>query len=270
MNIVTRRNASETSNPNGDAVVLEVQQLRKQWPNGQMVLDGVDLTVTQADVFVLLGPNGCGKSTFLRCLNLLEGYQEGRVLLRGEEVSRGHSADHVATGTEQASTIRLRQRIGMVFQQLNLFPHVDAVSNVMMGPLHVRKQSRAGAEATAMAALRKVGLEDKAHYLPGELSGGQQQRVAIARAIAMSPELMLFDEPTSALDPLLTREVFKVIRDLVFNDGMTMLMVTHDLDFAREIADRIIFMDAGRIAMSGSPDEVFASDHPLVRRFTRG
>jgi polar amino acid transport system ATP-binding protein len=252
----------------GDRVVLEVQQLRKRWPNGRPVLDGIDLTVTKADVLVVLGPNGCGKSTLLRCLNLLENYQEGRVLLCGEEVSRGRSPDHVPTGMEQAAETRLRQRIGMTFQQFNLFPHVDSLRNVMMGPLHVLKQPRPRAEETARAALRKVGLEDKAQHLPSELSGGQQQRVAIARSIAMAPELMLFDEPTSALDPVLTREVFEVIRDLAV-DGMTMLLVTHDLDFAREVADRVLFMDAGRIVLSGSPDEVFASDHPLVQRFTR-
>jgi len=252
-----------------DEVILEVERLRKRWPNGRVVLDGVDLTVTRADVFVLLGPNGCGKSTFLRCLNLLEGYQEGRVLLRGEEVSRGRPADHVPTKAEQAATARLRQRIGMVFQQLNLFPHQDALRNVMMGPVHVLGTPKAEAEAIARAALRKVGLEDRADHLPSELSGGQQQRVAIARAIAMSPELMLFDEPTSALDPLLVREVFKVIRDLVFDDGMTMLLVTHDLDFARDVADRVLVMDAGRIVVSGPPDEVFHGEHPLVRQFLR-
>jgi len=264
------RDASEAATSESEEVVLEVQQLRKRWPNGQPVLNGIDLTVTEADVFVILGSNGSGKSTFLRCLNLLEDYQEGRVLLRGEEVSRGRPPDHVPTAAEESAVIRLRERVGMVFQQLNLFPHVDALHNVMMGPLHVRRQARGEAEATAMAALHKVGLEDKARSFPNELSGGQQQRVAIARAIAMAPELMLFDEPTSALDPLLTREVFKVIRDLVFEDGMTTLMVTHDLDFAREIADNIVFMDAGRIAVSGTPEEIFASDHPLVRRFTRG
>jgi polar amino acid transport system ATP-binding protein len=253
-----------------DEVILEVQGMRKRWPNGRLVLDGVDLTVTKADVFVILGPNGCGKSTFLRCLNLLEDYQEGRVLLRGEEVSRGWPAGHVPDKQEQAAITRLRQRVGMVFQHLNLFPHVDTLANVAMGPLHVLRKSRTEAEEIARRALRKVGLEDKADHLPGELSGGQQQRVAIARSIAMSPELILFDEPTSALDPLLVREVFKVIRDLVFDDGMTMLLITHDLDFARDVADRIIFMDAGQIALSGPPDEVFASDHPLVQRFTRG
>ena len=262
--------ATESPLPDpSDEVILEVEGLRKRWPNGGQVLDGVDLTVTKADVFVILGPNGCGKSTFLRCLNLLEDYQQGRVLLRGEEVSRGHPPDHVRTKQEELSILRLRQRVGMVFQQLNLFPHVDALKNVMMGPLHVQHRSKAEAEAIALAALRKVGLEDKSDHLPSELSGGQQQRVAIARSIAMSPELILFDEPTSALDPLLTREVFKVIRDLVFNDGMTMLLITHDLDFARDVADRIIFLDAGRIAVSGTPEEVFQSDHALVRRFTR-
>ncbi len=155
----------------------------------------------------------------------------------------------------------------MVFQQFNLFPHVDVLRNVMMGPLHVQRKPKAEAEEIALSALRKVGLEDMADHLPSELSGGQQQRVAIARSIAMSPELILFDEPTSALDPLLVREVFKVIRDLVFKDGMTMLLITHDLDFARDVADRVIFMEAGRIAVAGPPDEVFASDHPLVRRF---
>jgi len=253
-----------------DEVILEVQGMRKRWPNGRQVLDGIDLTVTKADVFVILGPNGCGKSTFLRCLNLLEDYQEGRVLLRGKEVSRGRPADHVPEKQEQAAIAHLRQRVGMVFQQLNLFPHVDTLTNVMMGPLHVLKKPRAEAEEIATNALRKVGLIDKADHLPSELSGGQQQRVAIARSIAMSPELILFDEPTSALDPLLVREVFKVIRDLVFNDGMTMLLITHDLDFARDVADRIIFMDEGRIAISGPPNEVFASDHPLVQRFIRG
>src|SRR5215471_10982371 len=252
-----------------DEVILEVEGMRKRWPNGRQVLDGVDLTVTKADVFVILGPNGCGKSAFLRCLNMLEDYQEGRVLLRGEEASRGHPPGHVRSKKEQLDITRLRQRVGMVFQQFNLFPHVDALRNVMMGPLHVQRKSKADAEAAALAALRKVGLEDKADHLPSELSGGQQQRVAIARSIAMSPELILFDEPTSALDPLLTREVFKVIRDLVFEDKMTMLLITHDLEFARDVADHIIFMDAGRIAVSGTPEEVFSSDHPLVRRFTR-
>ena len=250
--------------------MLEVQGLRKRWPNGGQVLDGIDLTVAQAEVVVILGPNGSGKSTFLRCLNRLESYQEGRVLLRGREVSRGQPQDRVPTAEEQMAIRHLRQRVGMVFQELNLFPHVDALHNVMMGPLHVLRKPKAEAREIALAALRKVGLDDKSDHLPSELSGGQQQRVAIARSMAMAPELILFDEPTSALDPLLVREVFQVIRDLAFADGMTMLLVTHDLDFARDVADRVIVMDRGRIAISGEPDEVFQSGHPLVRQFAGG
>jgi ABC-type polar amino acid transport system ATPase subunit len=256
------------SAPAADEAILEVEGLRKRWPDGRAVLDGIDLTVTRADVFVLLGPNGCGKSTLLRCLNLLEDYQEGRVRLRGEVVSRGTPPGHAPTRREQAEITNLRRRIGMVFQQLHLFPHLDALHNVMTGPLHVLRKASGEAREIALAALRKVGLEREAARLPGELSGGQQQRVAIARAVAMAPELMLFDEPTSALDPTLVREVFQVIRDLVA-DGMTMLLVTHDLDFARDVADRVLFMEAGRIVLSGPPDEVFASDHTLVRRFTQ-
>jgi len=260
--------AARTTTPApADEVILEVEGLRKRWPNGRLALDGVDLTVTKADVIVILGPNGCGKSTFLRCLNGLERYDEGRVSLRGEEVCRGRPADHVPTKAEDAAIARLRQRVGMVFQQLHLFPHVDALHNVMMGPLHVLRRTKAEAREIALGALRRVGLEHLGDHLPSELSGGQQQRVAIARAIAMSPEILLFDEPTSALDPLLVREVFKVIRSLVYDDAMTMLLITHDLDFARDVADRVLFMDAGRIAVSGTPEEVFRSDHPLVRRF---
>jgi len=250
-----------------DDVILEASGLRKRWPNGAWVLDGVDLAVTRADVFVILGPNGCGKSTFLRCLNGLERYDDGRVSLRGVEVSRGCPPDHVATPAEEAKIASLRRRVGMVFQQLHLFPHLDALHNVMTGPLHVLKRTKAEATEIALGALRRVGLEALARHLPSELSGGQQQRVAIARAMAMAPEILLFDEPTSALDPLLVREVVKVIRSLVHDDAMTMLLVTHDLDFARDVADRILFMDAGRIVASGTPDEIFRSEHPLVRRF---
>jgi polar amino acid transport system ATP-binding protein len=253
--------------PREDAF-LEVEGMRKRWPDGALVLDGVDLRVARADVCVLLGPNGSGKSTFLRCLNRLEDYQEGRVRLGGEVVSEGRPLGHAPDRREQAASARLRRRVGMVFQQLHLFPHVDVLRNVAMGPLHVLRLPRAEAEQVALGALRKVGLAERAGALPAALSGGQQQRVAIARAIAMAPELLLFDEPTSALDPLLVREVFKMIRDLVREEGITTLLVTHDLDFARELADRVLLMDAGRIALAGPPDEVFASDHALVRRFT--
>jgi ABC-type polar amino acid transport system ATPase subunit len=249
------------------APLLAVEGLRKRWPDGRCVLDGVDLRVARAEVVVVLGPNGSGKSTLLRCLNLLEDYQEGRVLLGGELVSSGRPPGHVPGRQEQAAAARLRRRVGMVFQQLHLFPHLDVLANVALGPLRVLRKPKEEAHAIARAALRKVGLENEADRLPGLLSGGQQQRVAIARAIAMAPELVLFDEPTAALDPLLVREVFQVIRELAF-DGMTMLLVTHDLDFAREVADRVVVLDAGRIALSGPPGEVFASDHPFVRAFS--
>jgi ABC-type polar amino acid transport system ATPase subunit len=247
--------------------LLQVEGLRKRWPDGRVVLDGIDLSVARGDVVVILGPNGSGKSTLLRCLNGLEEYQEGRVRLQGVEVSRGRPAGRLPSRSEQAALVALRQRVGMVFQQLHLFPHLDALHNVMLGPLHVLRRPRGEAREVALAALHRVGLDEQAGRLPGELSGGQQQRVAIARALAMSPEVLLFDEPTSALDPLLVREVFKVIRALVYEDAITMLLVTHDLDFARDVADRVLVMDAGRVEVAGSADQVFQSSHPLVQRF---
>jgi ABC-type polar amino acid transport system ATPase subunit len=243
--------------------ILEVQGLKKRFGDHH-VLQGIDLTVTKADVFVLIGPNGCGKSTLLRCLNLLEPYQEGRVLLRGEVASVGRPADRPASRQECRQAQRLRQKVGMVFQQFNLFPHLSVLANVMCGPLHALKKPRAQAQSIAETMLRKVGLWELAQRDPLTLSGGQQQRVAIARTLAMEPDVVLFDEATSALDPMLTAEVFKVIRDLVFSDGMTMLLVTHDMDFARDIADQVIFMDQGRIAAQGEPGYIF--DHRPTAR----
>jgi ABC-type polar amino acid transport system ATPase subunit len=248
---------SPTSAPTGDEVILEVQGLKKRF-GAHEVLRGIDLTVTRADVFVIIGPNGCGKSTFLRCLNLLENYQEGRVLLRGQEVSAGRPDGHHPGAAERRQAQQLRQKIGMVFQQFNLFPHMNVLHNVMCGPLHVLKKPRAEAESIAEQMLRKVGLWDKHPCDPLTLSGGQQQRVAIARALAMSPDLVLFDEATSALDPVLTQEVFRVIKGLA-QDGMTMILITHDMDFARDIADRVIFMEKGQIAAQGEPCYIF--DH---------
>jgi ABC-type polar amino acid transport system ATPase subunit len=239
----------------GDTI-LEVQGLRKRFGTHE-VLKGVDLTVVRADVYCIIGPNGCGKSTFLRCLNLLEPYQEGRVLLRGEVVSEGRPGDRPPTRQEQRAARALRMRVGMVFQQFNLFPHLDVLHNVMAGPLRVLGKSRAEAATIAEGVLRKVGLWEKAHLDPLTLSGGQQQRVAIARALAMSPEVMLFDEATSALDPVLTHEVLRVIKDLADTDHMTMLLVTHDMDFARDLSDQVVFMEAGRVALQGTPDFVF-------------
>ena len=203
------------------------------------------------DVCVLIGPSGCGKSTLLRCLNLLETYQQGRVLLRGNVVSEGRPESHQPTKAEQHQAQLLRRRVGMVFQQFNLFPHLNVLQNVMTGPLQVLGKTRDESAHIAERMLRKVGLWDFHPCDPLTLSGGQQQRVAIARALAMDPEIMLFDEVTSALDPQLVQEVLRVLRELVFDDGMTMLVVTHDMDFARDVADQIVFLDHGRIGAQG-------------------
>ena len=243
--------------PSSDPVVLEVRDMHKTYADGHNVLRGVNLTVAEADVFVILGPNGCGKSTLLKCLNLLEPYQQGEVLLRGKVVSRGQPLQHLPTRAEERAVRRLRTQIGMVFQQFNLFPHMSVIDNVALGPRVSLKKAVAEAESIAEASLRKVGLVEKANADPLTLSGGQQQRVAIARSLAMDPEVMLFDEVTSALDPVLVREVFKVIKDLAFKEKMTMVLVTHDMDFARSVADRVIFMDLGRISVFGTPEFVF-------------
>ncbi len=243
-----------------DETILEVQGLHKSFGDTP-ILRGIDLRVTRADVFVLIGPSGCGKSTFLRCLNLLETYQQGRVLLRGTVVSEGHAEGHVPSWNEQRRTQLLRRRVGMVFQQFNLFPHLNVLHNVMTGPLHVLGKSSAEAAHIAERVLHKVGMWDYHPCDPLTLSGGQQQRVAIARALAMDPEVMLFDEVTSALDPRLVQEVLRVLRDLVFADGMTMLVVTHDMDFARDVADQIVFLDNGRIDAQGEPAHIL-DDRP--------
>lgn len=251
-----------------DEVVLEVQGLKKRF-GAVEVLRGIDLTVTHADVFVIIGPNGCGKSTFLRCLNLLEPYQEGRVLLRGQIVSQGTPDGHRLNHGERDEARKLRQRIGMVFQQFNLFPHMNVLHNVMMGPLHVLKKPREEAAGIAREMLAKVGLADRADRNPMTLSGGQQQRVAIARTLAMRPDLVLFDEATSALDPQLTQEVLRVIKDLV-QEGMTMMLITHDMDFARDVADQVIFMEQGRIQAMGTPAQIFEDcSTEAVRSFLR-
>jgi ABC-type polar amino acid transport system ATPase subunit len=237
------------------STILEVQALKKAFGPKQ-VLTGVDLKVEKAEVLTILGPNGCGKSTFLRCLNLLEQYQEGRVLLNGRVVSEGRPQDYHYTREEQAHAQELRRHVGMVFQRFNLFPHFSVMQNVMAGPKYVLKKSNEEAASIAEAMLKKVGLWEKHPCDPLTLSGGQQQRVAIARSLAMNPDVMLFDEATSALDPVLTKEVFKVVRELAA-EGMTMLLVTHDMDFARDIADRVIFMEGGVVSAQGSPEYIF-------------
>ncbi|MBI4012480.1 MAG: amino acid ABC transporter ATP-binding protein [Candidatus Rokubacteria bacterium] len=210
------------------------------------VLQDIDLEVTRGEVLVVCGPSGSGKSTLIRCINRLEPIQSGQLVVDGQNVN--------APG---ADLPKLRTEIGMVFQQFNLYPHMTALQNVMLAPVHVRRLPRAEAERIAMDLLRKVDIPDKAHAYPAQLSGGQQQRVAIARALAMQPKIMLFDEPTSALDPEMINEVLDVMVALA-REGMTMLVVTHEMGFARKVAHRIIFMDEGRIIEGAAPDVFFA------------
>jgi ABC-type polar amino acid transport system ATPase subunit len=237
--------------------LVRLEAIRKSFGDN-LVLDGVDLSVDPGDVLVVIGPSGSGKSTLLRCVNLLEPLDSGRVLFEGEEISR--------KGTDLS---RVRQRIGIVFQQFNLFPHLKVMDNLTLAARRIRKLPKRDAEARALELLRRVGLEEKARQYPHQLSGGQQQRVAIARALMMDPHVMLFDEVTSALDPELVGEVLVVMRDLA-RAGMTMLVVTHEMQFAREVGDYLVFMDEGRIVERGKPVDVL--DRPKeerTRRFLR-
>jgi ABC-type polar amino acid transport system ATPase subunit len=234
--------------------MVQLEAVRKSFGDN-LVLDGVDLSVDVGDVQVIIGPSGSGKSTLLRCVNLLEPVDSGRIFLEGQEIT-GKGVDVSA----------VRQRIGIVFQQFNLFPHLKTIDNLTLAARRIRRMRRADAEKRAMALLRTVGLEEKARQYPHQLSGGQQQRVAIARALMMEPHVMLFDEVTSALDPELVGEVLIVMRDLA-RDGMTMLVVTHEMQFAREVGDRVVFMDEGRIVEEGEPAMVL--DHPREERTKR-
>ena len=239
----------------GSAVRLE--GVRKSFGDN-LVLDGVDLEVAAGEALVIIGRSGSGKSTLLRCTNLLEPIDSGRIFLEGDEITR-----------KGADVSAVRQRIGMVFQQFNLFPHLTAIDNVTLAARKIRKLPRSEAEKRALALLDSVGLAEKARQHPHQLSGGQQQRVAIARALMMDPHVMLFDEVTSALDPELVGEVLVVMRDLA-RMGMTMLVVTHEMQFAREVGDRLVFMDDGRIVEEGRPTDVL--DDPReerTRRFLR-
>jgi ABC-type polar amino acid transport system ATPase subunit len=237
------------------APVLQAEGLKKHF-GPKVVLRGVDLAVGDGEVVAIIGANGSGKSTFLRCLNLLETYQEGRVLLNGKVVSEGKADGHHFTPDEREQARMLRRHVGMVFQRFNLFPHLTVLKNVMCGPQYVLKMEDDEARVVAERALRKVGLWEKHPCDPGTLSGGQQQRAALARALAMHPDVLLSDEATSALDPVMTKEVFRVFRDLA-KDGMTMLIVTHDMDFARDIAHRVVYMEEGVIAAEGTPKRIF-------------
>jgi polar amino acid transport system ATP-binding protein len=227
--------------------VVKIVGLEKHFGDLQ-VLRGINLQVKRGETVVILGPSGSGKSTLLRCINLLEKPTGGKIYFRGEEITR-----------KKVNINKVRENIGMVFQSFNLFPHLTAKNNIMLAQRRVGKCSKAKAERVALEQLEMVGIADRADYYPSQLSGGQQQRVAIARALAMNPDVMLFDEVTSALDPELVRGVLDVMKVLT-NKGMTMLVVTHEMTFAREAADRVIFMDEGVIVEEGLPEEVF--DNP--------
>ena len=230
--------------------MITIKGLRKSFGRAE-VLRGIDLSVAESEVVVIIGPSGSGKSTLLRCINYLEEPTAGSVEIDGTILRH------------DASINKIRAEVGMVFQRFNLFPHMTVLENIMLAPIKVRHQTRSEAEKVARLFLDKVGLGDRGSAYPAQLSGGQQQRVAIARALAMDPELMLFDEPTSALDPELVGEVLQVMKDLAA-DGMTMVVVTHEMGFAREVGDQLVFMDGGVICESGEPAEVL--DHPAEAR----
>ena len=234
--------------------MVRMEDIHKRFGDN-VVLDGIDLSVELGEVLCVIGPSGSGKSTLLRCINLLEPIQSGRIFLEGEEITR--------KGVDVSA---IRQRIGIVFQQFNLFPQLTALDNLTLAARRIRKMPRREAEARGRELLASVGLEEKAGQHPHQLSGGQQQRVAIARALMMQPHVMLFDEVTSALDPELVGEVLVVMRNLA-REGMTMLVVTHEMQFAREVGDRVIFMDAGKIVEEGDPRDVL--DDPKQERTQR-
>jgi polar amino acid transport system ATP-binding protein len=244
--------------------MVDIQNVRKRF--GELeVLNGVSLQVAQGEVICIIGPSGSGKTTLLRCINFLENYQDGRIYIDGELMGYRERNGKLVPAPEK-EIARLRTETGMVFQQFNLFPHMTALRNVAFGPIKIRKVNKRAAEQRALELLERVGLADKAKAYPAQLSGGQQQRVAIARALAMEPKVMLFDEVTSALDPELVGEVLSVMKQLAESHGMTMIVVTHEMAFARDVADRVVFMDRGIIVEEGPPAQIF--DQPSTDRLT--
>lgn len=231
--------------------LLKIENLTKEY-EGQKILDGINLEVKQGDVLVVVGPSGCGKSTLLRCINALEPIQGGTIKLQGMDIRKG--SKNITT---------LRQKIGMVFQSYELFPHLTVLDNITLAPVKVQKRDKAEAQKEAMELLARVGLADKAKSYPRQLSGGQKQRVAIVRALCMHPEILLFDEVTAALDPEMVREVLDVMLDLA-KQGKTMLIVTHEMQFAKAVADKVIFIDQGKIVEEAAPEEFF--EHPKTER----
>ena len=233
---------------------INAQNIYKSF-QGLEVLKGINLSVDEGEVVAVIGPSGGGKSTFLRCLNKLEIIDSGKIVIDGETLAETKSDGQVVYAPGDESR-RIACKMGIVFQQFNLFPHMTVLENLVLAPMKVRGIDRKTAEATAMELLGKVGLSDKADSYPDQLSGGQQQRVAIARALAMKPKALLFDEPTSALDPEMIKEVLDVMKRLA-NEGMTMVVVTHEMGFAREVGDRVLFVDGGKILEQGKPDDIF-------------
>jgi polar amino acid transport system ATP-binding protein len=247
------------------ATMVKAENVHKSFGHVD-VLKGIDLEVANGEVFCLLGPSGSGKSTFLRCINHLEQVDGGRLSVDGQLIGYKEVGGKLHEMHEREVAAQ-RRDIGMVFQRFNLFPHLTALENVMEAPVQVRGESKSAARERALQLLDRVGLADRAGNYPAQLSGGQQQRVAIARALAMKPKLMLFDEPTSALDPELVGEVLDVMKDLA-REGMTMIVVTHEIGFAREVADTVVFMDGGVVVESGKPADVIGNpQHPRTKAF---
>ena len=231
--------------------MIKVENLHKHFGKLE-VLKGIDYEIHEKEVVCVIGPSGSGKSTFLRCMNLLEEVTDGSIYIEGTKIN-----------DPKTNINDIRTEVGMVFQQFNLFPHMSVIDNITMAPMQIRKMNKKDAEKLALELLEKVGLREKADNYPQQLSGGQQQRVAIARALAMKPKIMLFDEPTSALDPEMVKEVLEVMKNLA-KEGMTMVVVTHEMGFAREVSDRVLFMDGGYIVEEGQPEQIF--DHPQNER----
>ncbi len=231
-----------------DNVIISAQDVQKYFKGGEIkALDGVSTDILRGEVVVVIGPSGSGKSTFLRCLNLLEVPTGGSILFNGVDIT-----------DKKVNINRHRQKMGMVFQHFNLFPHMTILQNMTLAPIQLLKKSRAEAEEKAMALLERVGLADRANAYPSQLSGGQKQRIAIVRALCMEPEVMLFDEPTSALDPEMVGEVLDVMKELA-REGMTMVVVTHEMGFAREVGSRVLFMDGGKLVEENTPEEFFSN-----------
>ena len=240
---------------NGKKDIIICEDVKK-WFGDFQALRGVTTTVGEQEVVVIIGPSGSGKSTFIRCINRLEVHQEGRIVVDGIELT-----------SDVRNIEKIRSEVGMVFQQFNLFPHLTVLQNITLAQTWVRKRTKAEAEEKAMQLLERVGIPEQANKYPGQMSGGQQQRVAIARSLAMDPKIMLFDEPTSALDPEMIKEVLDVMKELA-QSGMTMLVVTHEMGFAREVADRVIFFDQGQIVEEGTPEHFFTNpQHDRTKLF---